>query len=348
VALNQYLATEEGRNAAQASLVASVANAWLALAADEELLTLTRDTLATRAESLRLTRLRFENGASSELDFRQAESLHESARVTLAQLQRLRALDLNALALLLGTPVPTDYQVGVGTDKLQLPDLPAGVPAEVLAKRPDVRQAELLLIAANANIGAARAAFFPRISLTAALGVASSELNNLFQGGTFGYTVAPSLLLPIFDAGRNSANLARPRPGATSRWRSTNVHPGGFPRRGRCPGRPRHLRRPACRPGPRDRGRGRALSAGAPALRERRGELPGPAGCAAFACSRRSRRWCRRGWRGCRTRSSPPVFIQECNQHEPKLDDENPGRRRAAGLCRPGRRGHRARRRETA
>ncbi len=207
VALNQYLATEEGRNAAQATLVASVANAWLALAADEELLTLTRDTLQTREESLRLTRLRFENGASSEIDTRQAQSLYESARVTLAQLQRQRALDLNALALLLGTPVPTDYRVGVPTDQVQLPDLPAGVPADVLAKRPDVRQAEQLLIAANANIGAARAAFFPRISLTAAAGVASSELNNLFQGGAFGYTVTPALVLPIFDAGRNSANL---------------------------------------------------------------------------------------------------------------------------------------------
>jgi NodT family efflux transporter outer membrane factor (OMF) lipoprotein len=207
VALNQYLATEEGRNAAQATLVASVANAWLALAADEELLTLTRETLATREESLRLTRLRFENGASSEIDFRQAESLLESARVTLAQLQRQRSLDLNALALLLGMPVPVDYRVGIATDSLQLPDLPAGVPAEVLAKRPDVRQAEQLLLAANANIGAARANFFPRISLTAAAGVASSELNNLFQGGAFGYTVAPSLLLPIFDGGRNSANL---------------------------------------------------------------------------------------------------------------------------------------------
>jgi NodT family efflux transporter outer membrane factor (OMF) lipoprotein len=207
VALNQYLATEEGRNAAQATLVASVANAWLALAADEELLTLTTDTLKTREESLRLTRLRFENGASSEIDTRQAQSLYESARVTLAQLQRQRALDLNALALLLGTPVPTDYRAGVSTDQLQLPDLPAGVPAEVLAKRPDVRQAEQVLIAANANIGAARAAFFPRISLTAAAGVASSELNNLFQGGAFGYSVTPALVLPIFDSGRNSANL---------------------------------------------------------------------------------------------------------------------------------------------
>src|SRR5690606_34690991 len=101
-ALAQYLATEEGRNAAQVALVASVANTWLNLAADEELLALTRQTLATREESLRLTRLRFENGASSEIDFRQAQSLTETARATLAQLQRQRATDLNALDLLLG------------------------------------------------------------------------------------------------------------------------------------------------------------------------------------------------------------------------------------------------------
>lgn len=206
-ALDQYLATEEGRNAAQATLVASVANAYLALAADEELLALTNNTLGTRQESLRLTRLRFENGAASEIDFRQAQSLYESARTTLAQQQRQRATDINALALLLGTPVPPDYLVGVTTDKLSLPDLPAGVPSEVLVKRPDVRQAELQLLSANANIGAARAAFFPHISLTASAGIGSSELNNLVKGGTFAYSITPTLLQPIFDAGRNKANL---------------------------------------------------------------------------------------------------------------------------------------------
>ncbi|NML43986.1 efflux transporter outer membrane subunit [Ramlibacter sp. G-1-2-2] len=206
-ALNQYLATEEGRNAAQATLVASVANAYMGVAADEELLALTRETLTTREESLRLTRLRFENGASSEIDFRQAQSLYESARTTLAQQQRQRATDINALALLLGAPVPPDFMVGVSTDKFALPDLPAGVPSEVLVKRPDVHQAELQLIAANANIGAARAAFFPRITLTAAAGIGSSELNKLVQGGTFAYSITPTLLQPIFDAGRNQANL---------------------------------------------------------------------------------------------------------------------------------------------
>lgn len=207
-ALAQYLGTEEGRKAAQITLVSSVANAWLNLAADEELLALTRQTLATREESLRLTRLRFENGASSEIDFRLAQSLAETARATLAQLERLRATDLNLLGLLLGEPVGPDYRVGLTTADVRLPDVPAGLPSDVLVRRPDVRQAEQQLIAANANIGAARAAFFPRISLTAGLGIASPDLSGLFHGGSWGFSAAPTLLQPIFDAGRNRAGLA--------------------------------------------------------------------------------------------------------------------------------------------
>lgn len=207
-AVAQYLATTEGRNAAQATLVAGVANSWLALLADEELLALTRDTLKTREESLRLTRLRFENGAASELDFRQAESLAESARATAAQFQRQRALDIDALALLLGQPVEPAFTAGQGTALVSLPDLPAGVPSEVLVNRPDVRQAEQQLVAANANIGAARAAFFPRISLTASIGSASTALDNLFKGGTWGWTAAPSLVQTVFDSGRTAANVA--------------------------------------------------------------------------------------------------------------------------------------------
>lgn len=207
-ALAQYLATEEGRNAAQTALVANVAGSWLSLAADEELLALTQQTLATREESLRLTKLRFENGASSEIDFRLAQSLYETARATLAQLQRQRATDLNTLALLVGEPVSPQYQVGLTTAKLELPDVPAGLPSEVLVRRPDVRQAEQQLLAANANIGAARAAFFPRISLTAGIGTASSDLSGLFKGGSWGFTVAPSIVQTLFDAGRNRANLA--------------------------------------------------------------------------------------------------------------------------------------------
>ncbi|HSW18906.1 MAG TPA: efflux transporter outer membrane subunit [Ramlibacter sp.] len=203
----QVLASEEARKATQVTLVSSVATAWLNLAADEELLALTRQTLATRDESLRLVQLRFDNGASSELDLRQAQSLAESARVTLAQLQRQRMLDLNALGLLLGEPLPDAFSVGVTTASVSLPDLPPGVPSDVLVARPDVLQAEQQLVSANASIGAARAAFFPRISLTAGIGTASSELTGLFKGGSWGLTATPQLLAPIFDAGRNESGL---------------------------------------------------------------------------------------------------------------------------------------------
>lgn len=216
-ALAQYLATEEGRKAAQISLVAAVANAWLTLLADEDLLEITRQTLATREESLRLTKLRFDNGASSELDFRQAETLAQGARVTLAQQRRQRMLDENALVLLLGQPLPVETPAGSSGSTLAavqgFPPLPAGLPSDLLVRRPDVRQAEQLLIGANANIGAARAAFFPRIALTASAGSVSNELSGLFKGGSGAFSIAPSLVLPIFDAGRNQANLDSSRAG---------------------------------------------------------------------------------------------------------------------------------------
>jgi multidrug efflux system outer membrane protein len=146
--------------------------------------------------------------------------LTEAARVALAQQQRQRALDENALVLLLGQALPADVRQSLGgqasgaggpatrlADAPVMPPLPAGLPSDLLIRRPDVRQAEQQLLAANANIGAARAAFFPRISLTAQAGTASSELSGLFESGSWGFTIAPQLLLPIFDAGRNRAGL---------------------------------------------------------------------------------------------------------------------------------------------
>ena len=210
-ALAQYLATEQGRNAVQVSLIAAVANGWLNLLADEELLDLSRQTLASREESVRLTKMRLDAGVASELDFRQAQSLTEAARATLAQQQRQRALDENALALLLGQSLPEDIRGSLAGSRLAtapaMAQLPAGLPSDLLNRRPDILQAEQQLIASNANIGAARAAFFPRIALTAQAGSASGELSGLFKGGSWGFTIAPSLLLPIFDAGRNQANL---------------------------------------------------------------------------------------------------------------------------------------------
>jgi multidrug efflux system outer membrane protein len=215
-ALAQYLATEEGRKTAQISLIGSVATTYLALLADDELLSITQQTLVTRQASYKLAKLRFDSGVASELDLRSAESLLEAANTALAQQTRQRALDENTLTLLVGQSLPADRSVNpAGSEssfaKTTLQDLPAGLPSDLLERRPDIRQAEQQLIAANANIGAARAAFFPRISLTATAGTASSRLAGLFQAGSWGWTLAPQLLLPIFDAGRNSAGLASSR-----------------------------------------------------------------------------------------------------------------------------------------
>ncbi len=208
VALAQYLATEEARKTVQIALVASVANAYVAQLADDELLRVTRETLATREESFKLTKLKFDNGAASGLDAAQAESLLEGARAALAQTQRQRALDDNALALLLGQAPPADLPPALPLASSQLTtELPVGLPSELLTRRPDIRAAEQQLIAANANIGAARAAFFPNISLTANAGTASAQLSGLFKSGSFALTGGAQLLQPIFNAGRNEANL---------------------------------------------------------------------------------------------------------------------------------------------
>jgi len=207
-ALAQYLATDEARKTVQIALIASVANGYLNLLADDELLRVTRDTLLTREESFKLTKLKFDNGAASELDFRQAESLLEGARVTLASTLRQRALDENALALLLGQGLPADLPAPLPLAGQQVSsELPAGLPSDLLARRPDVRSAEQQLIAANANIGAARAAFFPKITLTANAGTASTELSGLFKSGSWALTGTAQLLQTVFDAGRNQANL---------------------------------------------------------------------------------------------------------------------------------------------
>jgi multidrug efflux system outer membrane protein len=218
-ALSQFLATEEARKSVQVSLVASVANAHLALLADEQLLDLTRKTLEARDASLKLVQLKFDNGIVSKVDLQQALSLVDTARATLAQQQRQRSQDRNLLALLVGKDFPVGAEAAASAaaaatlDSVALADLPAGLPSELLALRPDIRQAEHQLMAANANIGAARAAYFPRISLTGSAGSASTELSGLFKGGSFGWTFAPQLLMPLFDFGRTGANLDSARAG---------------------------------------------------------------------------------------------------------------------------------------
>ena len=205
-ALQQYFASEEARSAVQMSLVAAVANGYLTLLADDEQLDVTRKTLDTREQSYRLLKLKFDNGAASEYDFAQTVSLLEGARAALALLTRQRAQDLNALVLLVGQALPKDLPPGLPLDgQGLLTELPAGLPSELLERRPDVRQAERQLRAANANIGAARAAFFPRITLTGSVGLASEDLGGLFENRVWQF--APRITLPIFDAGANQANL---------------------------------------------------------------------------------------------------------------------------------------------
>jgi multidrug efflux system outer membrane protein len=206
-ALATYLATEEARNAAQISLIAEVAKAYLAERAYAEQLELAQRTFQSRETGYKLAKQRFDVGASSALDLRQNETLVQSARVSVATLTRQRAQALNALTLLAGRDL-TDLPPAQSLSAQNIvTDIPAGVPSDLLTRRPDIRSAEQQLIASNANIGAARAAFFPRISLTATVGTASRELSGLFDAGSGSWSFAPQLLLPIFDAGRNRANL---------------------------------------------------------------------------------------------------------------------------------------------
>ncbi|WP_282183713.1 efflux transporter outer membrane subunit [Herbaspirillum sp. ST 5-3] len=207
-ALAQYLATEEAAQAARISLVSEVAKAYLAERAFAEQYELARKTVESRDEAYKLARQRFDVGASSALDLRQNEILVQTARASLATLTRQRAQAVNALTLLVGTPL-TNLPAAQSLDSQDIvTDIPAGLPSDLLIRRPDIRAAEQRLKAANANIGAARAAFFPRISLTAGIGTASNALDGLFEAGSRTWSFTPQLLLPIFDAGRNSASLS--------------------------------------------------------------------------------------------------------------------------------------------
>lgn len=208
-ALATYLATEESQRSTQISLVAEVSNAWLTLAADREKLDFSRRTLEAQRESLRLVKGRVDAGTASGVDLAQAQTTFETARVDAASFVAQVEQDLNALTLLVGAPVDDALlPVNLGDAKVTaLAALPAGLPAETLLRRPDVRAAEQNLIAANANIGAARAAFFPSISLTSSIGFASPALENLFKGESRSWSFAPQISLPIFSGGANIANL---------------------------------------------------------------------------------------------------------------------------------------------
>lgn len=203
----QYLATEESRRAVATDLIAQVANGYLLEREYEERAALARRSIETREESLRIMRRRYEVGSGSKLDMMQAQALLAQAQTALQALDQDRGVNRNALALLVGHPV----EIAQGTLALagSWPDLtlPTGLPAELLVNRPDILAAEHQLIAADANIGAARAAFFPNISLTGAYGAASASLDDLFRNSVEAWSFTPTITLPLFNAGRLRRNL---------------------------------------------------------------------------------------------------------------------------------------------
>lgn len=207
-ALAQYLATEAVQRSVKISLLADVANAWLSLGADRERVQQAEATLQAQREALALVQRRFDLGAVSALDVAQAQTAFESARVDLARYTAQVRLDENWLTLLVGAAVPDALLPGnLPPGVAQGDALLAGLPSDALLQRPDVAQAEQQLRAANANIGAARAAFLPRISLTASSGFASPALEDLFTGAARTWSFVPQISLPIFNAGANRANL---------------------------------------------------------------------------------------------------------------------------------------------
>jgi len=199
-ALEEYLATEQARRSAQLLLVSTVAHTYLALAADRENLKLVKSTLETQQAAYNLIKRRYEVGLASELDLRQAQSQVDSAMRDVARYTQIATQDENALNLLIGSPFSPELLPPELGNVRPPREISPGVSSELLLQRPDVMAAEHQLKAANANIGAARAAFFPRISLTTTVGTASAELSGLFKSGSGTWTFAPQIVLPIFDA----------------------------------------------------------------------------------------------------------------------------------------------------
>ncbi len=207
--LETFFATQEAKNAAQIALIAEVSNAYLQLLADQKILDLAKETVAAQEKSYQLIAKKFEYGVISKLDLAGSKSGIETAKANQALYSKLVDQDKNALVLLMGVKNSDLFD---GKEKLEdiklMDNLPAGLSSEILFSRPDIMQAEHQLKSANANIGAARAAFFPSISLTGSVGYASTNLSNLFSGGSSAaWSFSPSINLPIFEGGKNIANL---------------------------------------------------------------------------------------------------------------------------------------------
>lgn len=207
-ALEDYLATDEARRGAHIALVAAVAVQYLTARAADEQLALAGQTLETVGKAAEVTRRLVEAGQRSDLDASTADAQIATARAAVAQARRLRAQAEHALVLLVGQPLPPDLPPPVPLETTAIEaELPAGLPSELLQRRPDLLAAEHALRAANANIGAARAAFFPSISLTGFAGLASTALSSLFTGGALAWSFAPQLRVPLFTAGRARAGV---------------------------------------------------------------------------------------------------------------------------------------------
>ena len=207
-AFEQYFATAYARQAAEILLVSQVADQYLAMLALNEQLAVTRRTLETAQASYKIVKLQFDTGTAAELTLRQSETVVEQANANDAALVRARAQAENGLVLLIGQPLPADLppMLPMGEQKI-LADIPAGLPSDLLARRPDILQAEALLRSENADIGAARAAFFPRVSLTGSVGTASATLGGLFGAGSRAWSFLPSITVPIFSGGALQASL---------------------------------------------------------------------------------------------------------------------------------------------
>ena len=206
--LQQYFTTEAGARATRLTLVGDIADAWLTYAADVSLLQIFQQTATSAEKSVRLTRLRLQGGVAPRTDLSQALQILTQAQADVAQQQTLVAQDVNALQLLVGAPIDRSLlPSSIDQAGPTISELPAGISSEILLRRPDVLQSEYQLRAANANIGAARAALFPRITLTGLLGFASTALGSLFTGGAFGWSAGADATYTIFQAGAGRANV---------------------------------------------------------------------------------------------------------------------------------------------
>lgn len=209
-ALAQYLSLAETRKAAHMALVSEVAIQYLALLGSDDQLAVTRSNLENAQESYRITKLSFDNGVGTELDLSQSQGIVEQVSASLEAYTRARAQDENALAMLIGQPIPQNLPAGLALKSQNLlADIPSGLPSDLLQRRPDIAAAEQSLVAANASIGAARAAFFPTVSLTGSYGTLSPSTRGLFQGGQGAWSFIPQISVPIFAGGANRANLDR-------------------------------------------------------------------------------------------------------------------------------------------